>query len=399
MKKHIGHKLISLVCISLFMTLLSGCGKTNQAAKTIETGKDDFFVSNLESVIKSQSGTYHRNPEGFLYFFDTASEKDVIVCNKANCKHSSWNENTPAEEKCNAYTPSAAYLTGFVINKELYIFEPDLTDTGQSILLVRSNLHREEKQTVAKIKAQFIQSYAVKGECLYVTGNCGIKEEKDGIITTGIETASNLYKVNLKTGETTALLKDQLNYNGGMEVLSARENDIYLNYNFFEKEFDGTNFKEAIHHNEFYRYNIETGSYDRVFADFDDYYIYDAVSYNHNIFMMLRSSQKDNAGEEPTCILAKYDPDDDRLEKLKECSDGAFLLSDSAIYKEKGKDNYSYMKYENQKSRELKNLDLNADFIVDAGDYVYIQHNKDMTYSMMSKDDFYAGRKKEITIH
>ena len=79
-----------IICIILCVGLIMGLGYV--VIRKIKKYPDEVEYSSLRAF--ADDGMYYIK-RNVLYFLDSKTEKSVVVCNKANCKHNT--------ENCNAY--------------------------------------------------------------------------------------------------------------------------------------------------------------------------------------------------------------------------------------------------------------------------------------------------------
>jgi hypothetical protein len=233
---------------------------------------EKFYNTGQVNGFGSDDGFYHTNSTGFLYFFDFNTKKDVIVCNKPNCAHKAWYENTPDEQRCNAYT-GMSY--GFVLENSLYIFCGDYST--QTISIVKSGLDRTGYAEIVQMEGIIVFPFVVKDQFLYMTGSIGFNEkDEDGMESPTGEFESWIYRVDLRTG-TTATLTDRIrHFNGGLFIAGASGDYIYCKDDYFTYKYDGTNYLDAMKRTDWYSYKISTGQFEPVFNDqsFEGVYIH-----------------------------------------------------------------------------------------------------------------------------
>lgn len=244
-------------------------GQPNRVAVAAEV----FFDREISFGFASEDGLYHTNSTGFLYFFDSHTRQDVIVCNKPNCAHKAWSEDTPDEQRCNAYLAQSPM--GFVLEDSLYIMNEDFLT--QTITIIQSGLDRTGRKEVAQLEGNATLSFVVKDHFLYTTGEFGLKEkDENGMEIPSGEFETWLLKVDLRNGEVTNLTERKKRFNGGILIAGVYGDRIYCTEEYFEKKYDGTNYKEANHQTNWYTYEISTGKLESAFEDqsFENIYLY-----------------------------------------------------------------------------------------------------------------------------
>ena len=99
------------------------------------------------------SGCYYVNNQGYLYFFDYATEENVIVCPRPDCS---------IEESSESYIAGASY---FVYKDRLYVIKRDLSDSNfVRGLLIESDLDRGNRKEIASLPSYDILSFAQYGK-------------------------------------------------------------------------------------------------------------------------------------------------------------------------------------------------------------------------------------------
>lgn len=357
----------------------------------------------------SEDGIYHLNSTGFLYFFDYATQKDVIVCNKPNCTHKIWYENTPDEQRCNAYLPDVLGGAGFVQEDALYLFNTDLnTQTGS---LVRSGLDRTGVKEVASFENNIVSPFVVDGQFLYMSG-CSILTEKDedGMEAPSGENETWLFRVNLNTGETTNLTERKKAYSSDLYIVGYYNGRIYYKENLFETKYDGTNYEEAGHRVDWYFYDIEEGKSERIYEDeaFQDAYLY-----GDKLVSMYGKGMATEVYKDGLSAQGRYSQIDISVwdlaggkgqwvvtaDKLLDYADGKVFY----VIEETGKQRYFYYDIEEGETVEMdsgfmKRLHIRGSF----GDYLLVIKDDTDTgfgdYFVIPKQDFYNGKENYIPI-
>lgn len=390
-------KKIWLYCfVTLMLLTSSGCSKNAVPQGGVTKGKNDFQMMYGNYLIPSEIGIYRRDVNGFLHFFDFRTEQDVLVCNKANCKHEQWNDKTSDEEKCNAYLPGGSgLLTGVIDNNEIYLFEEELTEEGMKYSLTSSSLNRESKKKLTELYTLLAYSCAVRDGVMYVPTNQAEMLEKDGAVIQSAKTTSNLQSVDLKTGKTVKLLDDYVKYNGALEVLCGLDGKLYLYYSYCEEEYDGSNSEEANWQKKYYVYDIASKELRPVFTEYEQYTVGRTVVYDDTIFLTMMQHTEGNVS---SSLLLRYNPKDGKMEVLKQSDAYIRLFSDSVIYKKRGEDTYSYMLFDDLEHEHILKQDMERISIEDAQTYFYVKYPEEANYKMMKKEDFYAGKNTGVEV-
>lgn len=356
----------------------------------------------------SEDGIYHQNSTGFLYFFDYHTGQDVIVCNKPNCTHKIWYEDTPDEQRCNGYLPDALGGTGFVLDDSLYIFNVSLAT--QTTTIVRSGLDRTGQKEIASFENNVIRPFVVDGQFLYMSG-CSILTEKDedGMESPTGENEMWLFKVNLQTGEITSLTERKKAYSGDLYLVGFYDGKIYYKESCFKTKYDGTNYEEAGHQVDWYFYDIEEGKSERIYENqlFQDAYLYgdklvSMSGKNVAAEVYEKGSEERRYGQ---IEITVWDMDNGKsrpivtADKLLDYIDGKvfYIIEDGKSQR------YYYYDIEKEKTVEMNREFMQLCHIRGAfGDYLFvIKDNPDTgvgDYFAILKRDFYSERENYIPI-
>ncbi len=127
-KKLLLNVLILILTASLFMT---ACGNdstdnNNEISSTeFKVGYDDqpFYLSRSTMTVTDGNGNYMFYGDT-LYYYDNASDKAVIVCNKPDCEHI----NNVDDSECNAFFPMAKFFP----DKGIAYYDDSIYLLGQS---------------------------------------------------------------------------------------------------------------------------------------------------------------------------------------------------------------------------------------------------------------------------
>ena len=200
---------------------------------------------------------YYYLEQGFVKFFDYQSKTTVKVCNKPNCIHSEWSEETPLEERCNAYLDRPMFVSFFAHGQHLYFF---ISGISQKTVLYQSDLQRGDTKELLTLDAEFVGDIYLKGNSAFFSTNVSQmdKDESGMPVQTGIST-SRMHALNLETMTIRDLIPPQYNYSGQMSLYGISGDRIVYNYLFFVDRFYGDNFDGAMPHNDLFSYDLNTG--------------------------------------------------------------------------------------------------------------------------------------------
>ena len=243
----------------IFMFLLAGCAQDSVVDVSGKTDGEFRVYQTLCMAVDTGDGFYYSDNEGFLKYFDYQAKKESLVCNKPNCRHDSWSESMPQEERCDAYVWTSR---GFVTGGKLYLLEEGFWEdgAGTKLRIVESDLDRTGQREIQTLDGGMVTDFAVKDKILYVSvGQSEMMEMEGGGWPNSAKCRNKLYRVDLAEGLAEVLVEKE-GFNSDIGIMGAEGDMLYLDFNYFEKEFDGTNFEEAKLHQEYYAYSLETKS-------------------------------------------------------------------------------------------------------------------------------------------
>ena len=123
--------LIAIVLILIASLFMTACGKDSTGGNNgissteFKVGYDDqpFYLSRSTMTVTDGNGNYMFYA-GVLYYYDNASDKTVIVCNKPDCEHI----NNVDDSECNAFFPESK----FYIYNGIAFYDNSIYLLGQS---------------------------------------------------------------------------------------------------------------------------------------------------------------------------------------------------------------------------------------------------------------------------
>ena len=364
---------------------------------------DRFYDPGQEHGFASQDGVYHTEGSGFLYFFDYNTQQDVIVCNKPNCPHKTWNSDTLDEQRCNAYLNGSS--SGFVYDDSLYILNVNMPQ--QNVAIIRSGLDRTGRREIAKFDCYLILPYLVRDQFLYMTGQfmC-MEKDDDGMEIPSGEFESWLFQLDLRTGAVNILTERRKHYNGGLFIIGYYGDKIYCKEEFFEVKFDGTNFEEAKRQVVFYTYDVSTSLFEPLFNSLGRHAFEDACLYGNK---MIGTESFDLEWNNNSYVFRNTqvticDLDTGEIRQLATvhrficCVDGKIFYA-----LEREKDEYYFYDIESGIITELSQMTMdNIHIRGDYGNYLCVIKTDTITrigkIYMILKEDFYKGRDKYIPL-
>ena len=387
MRKRKARWIVLIAAILVLSGMAAVLMKTREKGE--ESGEASWFNQAMGLAFATEDGFFHTDSRNFLYFYDFQEEQDVIVCNKPDCRHEEIQEDTPEEEKCNAYL--SGLTCGFVSGKQLYVIEID--PARQKADIVRSAMDRSGQEKVGTLALHYLDTFVVTDDGLYLAGSQQemTKDEAEMEIPSG-RAKTWLYRVDLKTGEAKKVTKESVDYNAAFQIAGIWEEKIYCRYSYFDQLYDGSNFDEAGAHTSWYAYDIDSGAYKEVIPDGgpgSGFYIGEGT-------LLYDQSEADGSY---TIWQA-----DLKTKEVTRCavSETAPLYADGkAFIKKDGRDQYY-----DPAAGEIKSLNHHLldrfYFWQDAGAYFYGAVRRDDslgdTPALIRKDDFYAGKDRFVLV-
>lgn len=111
---------ILLLCLSLLLTSLSGCGAGDSAA-----GDNAHYIP-VFGCLGETGSVYEVN--GILYYTDYATGENGVLCSKPNCIHEPYSSSN-TEPYCEAALPNGNLSVSLLSGNSLYVMTTDFTGT------------------------------------------------------------------------------------------------------------------------------------------------------------------------------------------------------------------------------------------------------------------------------
>lgn len=352
-----------------------------------------FFVlkskkNNEEGVTSIVSTLYTETKDGVFYvytsygydvefklrYIDYSSNKDVVVCDKPNCKH--------GDEDCNGYYGALSnnnFITSlFDYKDKLYItyIENDTNIAGvSSVTLYEQDFSGNNRKALFTTDHELVQDYVIAdGVLYYFTAYCDkeymkqfedrtdmmslTQEESDGIES---HQCSSLWAYDFETGKNYAVIEEFGEYNcnlGGIGIIPYVEEDSETKNTdgfYLYQEINGDNgFENTV----FYYYNYKDNECEEnVFPEIADYNIRNATAqciYENRYYFF---SKRDNE-----YLQLCYDIDSKACDILAYCDETleASLMDNKIIYN---------MGYGTEKTDEFREYKRYAYYDLKNGEY------------------------------
>lgn len=254
----IGGAFLVVVSVAIVMSAVS--------RKEDQIREDALYIDNMGQFSNGE-GFYYLNQENFLQFYDYKSNQNTIVCNKPNCEHKPWQEETPTEQRCNAYISSCHSL--FTYGEKLYLVET--APKKETLRIVQSNLDRSSQSVFAALNSEYIGGYVIKDDKLYFATLTGqMEKDESGMpVQTGISEVT-MCSLDMRDGRVEEMVAMEQHYNAQLSILGIEGNRIYCLYGYFEERFTGLNYEEAQARLRWYVFDVETREMKETFQELTD---------------------------------------------------------------------------------------------------------------------------------
>ncbi|UWP58666.1 hypothetical protein [Ruminococcus gauvreauii] len=378
--------LVVFVAAGIAAAVLAGGTRREKLADTT------FYNQSMGLAIATDDGLYHVDSRNFLYFYDYKEKEDVQVCNKPNCTHETWQEDTPDEERCHSYL-GEGLIGGFLSADQLYTIQID--PMLQQAVITSSAMDRSAQKKVAELTMDHLDTFAVKDGILYLAGISNeLETDENGMqVPTGV-VDTWIYSVDLDTGKQKELTPKQKGNNATLQVAGLNEDKLYCRGIFFEKPFDGLNFEEAGQRVTWYVYDIAAGTYEKTLEGADGnggFYM------AHNTLLYDVGENWGDNGFERYAVYAA----DLASGEIKKCgeSDQQPQYADGKAFLTEG-ETYRYYEAETKKTRELQDSVLNAFYCWQTpGEYIHgVTAGQNGQPCLITKKDFYNGNEVFIPL-
>lgn len=378
-----------VLAAALLMALAAAAFVKKGEKEQVSSGESSYYKQTMGLAFLAQDGFFHTDNRNFLYFYDFEKELDVIVCNKPDCHHEETQEDTPDEEKCNAYLNGM--VCGFVFEKQLYIIEID--PMMQRAEIIRSRLDRSGQKKVGELSLDYLDTFVVEDGFLYLAGSVQeMDEDETGMAVPSGRSQTWLYRVDLETGKAEKVTEESIAFNASLQIVGAADKKIYCRYSYFDRLYDGTNFEEAGAHTRWFVYDPGNGDYKEFLPESG----FGGGFYVNGSALLYDESEEDGVytvwqadlktGEAAACAV----------------SDIAPLYGDGkAFIKNQGQ--YQYYDSETKKTENLNHKLLDQFYFwQDAGEYFYGALKREGSQGDMPcfirKKDFYRGKDRFIPL-
>ncbi|MDR2670678.1 MAG: hypothetical protein LBC26_03025 [Oscillospiraceae bacterium] len=362
-------------------------------------------------VFGSEDGLYYIGGSGFLYYYDYQAGENVVVCHKPNCTHDEWDDDTPDEQRCDAYLHGRGIdvnSAGFVLDGQLYILGQNPVE--HTLTLLRCSLDLSRQQQVVKLPdIDHVDSFWIQDGSLYTAGTTFIleKDENGFDVISGL-TESWLYTLDLETGAVTELTERKKNWNSGLVMAGQAGDALYFAYGYFAEKFDGTNYAEAGERTEYYAYHLTDGRWEQIPTREDQIFFPYGYAVGDTLVGLPCTAESIASGRTfVQCEMLLWQPDTGWRQgaETRAIESSVRFLGSKMFYKVEEASGARYYVYDIETDRvEPLDTQLMTGFYLRWEDDNYFFGFKDDPETgfglptLIRKDDFYAGREEYITL-
>lgn len=377
-----------MIFIVLNVIFISGCSTNTDSPSDNNVQVYEQFGS-IE--FSTNDGFYHTN-NGYLYFFDYETKKDVLTCSKANCQMEAQ-----LNESSEAFVGLGA---GFTCDDKLYVISKN-DDIEKKYSLIESNLDRSDQKEIVKINSAMILSFAVIKETAYFAiDEVVFTKSESGAIVEEPKHNCYLLGINLKSGKQEKLTEPKSDFNNSLKIVAADENRIYMTYNYFENYFDGTNFEDANEKIENYEYDIKSKKLTPVLEGRN---IVKGQLIGDTLLAVesKRINEKEVDSEQIFTVM-KYTLPNYKPKEIVSTKQYPIFNNDEWIYQDDKTQEFYSLDFETIESKKVSmNGAEGVIILADAKDYYYITYMKDekMVNGFILKSDYNKGKKEIIEVH
>lgn len=376
------------VTISIFYNI-----SNSQDSYNVDDNQITCYYNSFSVQFATEDGFYYSSGSNFLHFYDFESQQDTIVCSKINCKHQEWNDDTPDEQRCDAYFPSVS--VGFTANDKLYIISSSTDTIPGTFAITSSDLDRSNQTETAKFESDLISTMAVSDDLLYVTGSIYVyeKDENGSDVPSG-KTKPSFSTVDLNNGKAVEIFQSKSGYGADLSIIGANGDTVFLSYSYFEEQYDGTNYDEAKYHSKIYTYDTQNQVIDELSVDEDARLIFNHVYGNKIIGYSFNSDDTQNE-------IVLYDTETEKSETVGYSQTTPQYIDEYIIYQES--DEYYMYNIEKGTSDSMDNYFISGFYIQeDTGEYIFAsvattEQQDDVV--LITKKDFYKNNPNYIYLN
>lgn len=241
------------VCALLF----AGCGKEESLSdKTIID--ESYHSMSGESVSKLAS--VYVEEDGLLHIYNPSQKKSVVLCNKPDCKHEAYDENSNIDPKCNAAMNKELFFNCVPVLSGEYVYLFGQLDLSKGVVY-RQKMDGSEREKLYEIdyQIQVFNGVFVQDGIAYAEANIPIVK-KDNIGGVGSNNSfSVLLAITLESGDIKEISTVNKEKFHGLSLLDKVGEKIYYVSTYRKLGKKEKNYSTAIEHSNVYEYNTLTG--------------------------------------------------------------------------------------------------------------------------------------------
>lgn len=245
-----------VLCMGMIIVLLLSACQNEDSFSQLEGTKESYIGMGGVSIT-SQVGVYI-DDNRLLHLYDSKHKEDVILCNKANCAHEPYNEDSNPDPTCDAALNEelCTNCVPIISGKYIYLFGEENLSQG---VAYRINLDGTERTKM------YTMDYQVKmGSSAFVENNLAYVEacvpvvSEDELGGAGTNQSYDvLLKINLETGKIKEISPIDKKDFQGIKMLDKKGDKLFFNYFYRVLGEKDKDYSTATEYNRIYCYDIE----------------------------------------------------------------------------------------------------------------------------------------------
>ena len=257
----------ALLIVAACACFITGCGaekSTENKMKITESlhSASGESVSCLASVFTTQ--------DGLLHIFDPNQKSSIVLCNKSNCEHEPYDENTNPDPTCDAALNKDLFFNCVPVISGEYVYLFGQADLSKGVV------YREKLDGSGRTKLYNLDYQVNVYNSVYVENGIAYAEAEIPIVKEdnigGAGSNSNysvLLAINLESGETKEISDINKEKFHGLLLLEKSGEKLYYESTYRKLGKKDKDYSTAKEYSKVYEYNIKTGKQSQVCSEKD----------------------------------------------------------------------------------------------------------------------------------
>lgn len=177
---------IVLCCVVGAAVFLLQRGNGKQKDSSVDTSPGIISYTRLTANY-SDKGIVTVGDDALMHFTDAVTKETTVICDRANCQHEPYDENTNPDPVCNGYTMGLSGIGSIILmaKDNIYFWGSHENDQGemQDVEIYRADLNGENKKKVATVPDSTLYHFmnaASDGRYLVIGYTVGYKRDESG---------------------------------------------------------------------------------------------------------------------------------------------------------------------------------------------------------------------------